>query len=200
MTETQRTEDEFRQRLDQAKQGDTEALNELLKDARRFLHHVARSTIDADMRSKLSTSDLVQDALVDVNRHFSSFRGTDNQQLMAWLRRILINNLLNRYRSYRQTQRRAVSRETHQVDVESLPVVGESPSRMAVHNEDRVRLETALNELPLHYQKILRLRHQRQLSFVRIAELLGKNPDAVRKQWYRAFEQLSQALEPQTVE
>ncbi len=185
-----------RRRFERARGGCRTTLGELLEDARAYLHRLANSAIDSDVRGKLSASDLVQETLIDAHRNFQDFQGEDARQLTAWLRRILINNLLNHYRRLRTTQKRDVSRERNDVPVDGLVMPGdESPSAMAIVQEEQAALAEELARLPAHYREILELRHREQLTFVQIGEQLGKTPDAVRMIWYRAFDQLSRALE-----
>jgi RNA polymerase sigma factor (sigma-70 family) len=48
--------------------------------------------------------------------------------------------------------------------------------------------------LPEDYRRVLQLRYWSGMTFVDIAPLLGRSPDAVRKLWYRAVERLQSEL------
>lgn len=183
-------------RLERAKGGCRTTLGELLEEARCYLHGLAHAAIDSDIQGKLSASDLVQETLIDAHHDFANFQGTDTRQLLAWLRRILVNNLLNHYRRLRKTRKRDVSRERNGLNIDQFATSDrETPSAAAITQEEQIVLDEELACLPVHYRQVIELRHREQLSFVAIAEQLGKSPDAVRMIWYRAFDQLSRALE-----
>lgn len=183
-------------RIESAKNGCNKALGNLLDEAREYLHGIAVAAIDSDIQAKLSASDLVQETLVDAHRSFQTFQGDNTRQLVAWLRRILINNLLNHYRNLRDTKKRDVSRENLDVQIDHVEAFdGDTPSNAAMLREEGVVLEEELAQLPQHYRELIELRHRDELSFVEIAERLGKSPDSVRMTWYRAFDRLSKAIE-----
>src|SRR5689334_22576253 len=76
-----------------ARRGSQEALGRLLEGCRQYLLLVANEQLDAELRDKLGPSDLVQDTFADAQHDFPQFHGHTRQQLLAWLRRILLNNL-----------------------------------------------------------------------------------------------------------
>lgn len=178
-----------------AKNGCQATQGKLLDDFRSYLRHVAVNGIDSDVRGKLSASDLVQETMLDAHRNFHNFQGEGSVQLKAWLRRILINNLLNHYRRLRGTKKRQVSREKSDAVDELVTSEEETPSALAILREEELQLEQALAALPPIQRQIILMRHREQLSFREVGERLGKTPDAARMMWYRAFDELSRALE-----
>lgn len=182
-------------RIGLAKQGCRQTLGELLNEARGYLHFVATRAIDSDCRGRLSASDLVQETMADANRSFNEFRGEDCRQLMAWLRRILVNNVLNHYRSLRGTKKRDIRREKP-VDLDRLSTEpNETPSAIAIGHEEDAVVAEELAKLAENYRQVIELRHRDGLDFVQISARLGKTSDATRMLWYRAFDQLSKAVE-----
>src|SRR5262249_18371673 len=101
----------FLERLARARAGDGEALGRLLDGCRGYLLLIARQELDADLQAKGGASDLVQDTFVDAQRDFIRFVGGDEAELLAWLRRILLNNLANFTRGFRETEKRKVALE-----------------------------------------------------------------------------------------
>lgn len=184
----------------QARAGCARSREQLFDAARAYLRITARNAIDSDIRAQFSESDLVQETLMAADRAFASFEGKSQQQFGVWLRRILLNTLLNRYRAYRNTGKRDRSQEQSidvgQVPPEKLATTGqESPSQQAIANEERQLLSAALERLPEDYRRAIIMRHRDHLTFVQIGELLGRSPDAARMLWYRAFQQLSTTVE-----
>ena len=89
----------------------------------------------------------------------------DFAKLLAWLRRILLNNLANFTRQYRQTEKRALDREVvveHGAagKTDGLIAASATPSSLAVADEEAQTLERALERLPADYRQVLVLRYR----------------------------------------
>src|SRR5262249_1313717 len=84
---------EFESCLAAARTGSTDALGRLLDEYRPYLLGIANEEFDADLRARGGPSDLVQESLMEASRDFANFRGRQQEELLAWLRGILRNNL-----------------------------------------------------------------------------------------------------------
>jgi len=185
-----------------ARDGDAEALGQLLDHCRAYLLLVAEKEFGADLRGKEGASDLVQETFVRALKAFSHFQGNEESEVLAWLRQILMNGVVDFARRYRNTQKRQIDRE-RSIDgdssVESLKeqLAGDltSPSGQAMARERDVQLEQALEELPEHYRQVILMRHRDNLSFVQIAALTEMSDNAARKLWWRAVKRLEQVVE-----
>jgi RNA polymerase sigma-70 factor (ECF subfamily) len=183
----------------QAREGCPEALGRLLDTCRRYLLLVANQELASAFWAKVAPSDIVQDTLLKAGRDFPSFRGATEEELLGWLRRILCNNMANIHRHF-ETEKRGVDRE---VPLEATADVlrhdalheTETPSVLAQAREQDEQLQRALRELPNHYRQVLLLHSSEDLTFVQIAEKLESTPDAIRKLWGRAVEELAKLLE-----
>ena len=113
--------------LQEARDGDAEVLGRALESCRDYLLLVAARGIDADLTAKGGASDLVQDTLLGACRDFGTFRGRSRDELLAWLRAILRNNLAVFRRRYRGTGKRRVALE---VPLE-VPSGGAPPAALA---------------------------------------------------------------------
>jgi RNA polymerase sigma-70 factor (ECF subfamily) len=184
-----------------AREGSQEAIGRMLEACRQYLLLVANQQLDADLRGKIGPSDIVQETFLEAQRDFDRFHGSTEEELLAWLRRILLNNLANVARHYRDTEKRRVTREVPLADVsltelhENVIDPSASPRSLAQSREEGEELDRALAQLPEHYRQVIVLRHQEQLAFEEIGRRLGRSPEAVRKLWGRAVEQLQQVLE-----
>src|SRR6185369_5475345 len=79
----------------QARAGSAEARNHLLKRIERYLLRVAgrrRENWEPALRVKAGASDLVQEALFEIDRELPRFRGATARELLAWSRRILLHD------------------------------------------------------------------------------------------------------------
>ena len=70
-------------------------LERLLEMYRNYLRLVARTSLDAAVRAKADPSDMVQETLIKAHANFGQFQGSTEADLIAWLRQILANNILD---------------------------------------------------------------------------------------------------------
>lgn len=186
--------------LEAARGGSQDALGNLLQAFRQYLALIAHHGLNGELRSKVGSSDVLQDTFLEAQRDFPRFRGANRSQLQAWLRRLLLNNLLNARRSFQQTQKRATGRERPWDSVQNSehlhPIADDtSPSGHAIRNEELARLERALACLPEHYREVIELRNQQHLSFPEIGARINRSEDSSRMLWTRAFDRLARVLE-----
>ena len=189
--------------LPAARAGSREALGKLLESARRYLVSIARQELDADLRTKNSPSDLVQETFVEAQRAFGQFQGDTEGELLAWLRQLLLHRVGKVRRSFRDTQKRRLAREvalggdsSSDGPAGALAAVNvPSPSGAAMEREQDQALQAALGRLPDDYRRVITLRYEEELPFEEIGRLLDRSPDAARKLWARAVERLHEELE-----
>ena len=103
--------DVLRRPLAAARRGSGEALGQLLESCRNYLLLVSNQELGTDLQAKVGGSDVVQQTFLEAKENFGKFRGQTEAELLAWLRRILLDNLANVERHYRGTARRQVRRE-----------------------------------------------------------------------------------------
>jgi RNA polymerase sigma-70 factor (ECF subfamily) len=194
-------EEEVVRLLQDARAGSAEALGRLLEACRPYLLLVANRQLAPGLRRKVGCSDLLQDTFLEAQRDFSGFQGGTQDELRAWLARILLNNLAETARRYRGTRKRQADRELFlgvnpvwEPDDEPLDS-GASPSAQAMAQEQGDELERVLGRLAEHYREVIRLRHHEGLSFEENGRRTGRSAEAARKVWVRALEQLRQILE-----
>src|SRR5262249_23739343 len=92
--------------LVQARQGQPQALGQLLDLYRGYLRLLLRLQIGRHLRSKTDDSDLIQETFLEAHRQFERFRGQSEGELVNWLREILAGSLAQVVRRYYKTQRR----------------------------------------------------------------------------------------------
>jgi RNA polymerase sigma-70 factor (ECF subfamily) len=190
-------------RLAAARAGSKEALGEALEACRGYLLLVANQELDPKLQAKGGASDLVQETFLEAQRDFARFAGESEDELLAWLRQMLVNNLLNFTRRYRGTAKRKVGREIAlQTDSSSTAptpapsAAGLSPSGQAMEHEQAHALEQALGRLPDDYRQVILLRYREEHTFEEIGRMMNRSPNAARKLWLRAVERLQQEMDP----
>src|SRR5438874_308510 len=75
-----------------ARGGCRQALGALLERYRDYLLLLARAELAPDLRPKEGASDLVQQTFLEAQRDFAAFQGRTEEELLAWLKRLLRNN------------------------------------------------------------------------------------------------------------
>jgi RNA polymerase sigma-70 factor (ECF subfamily) len=188
---------ELAQWIAAAREGSREALGRLLEACRQQLLQLAERELDSDLRAKASASDLVQQSFLEAHQGFGQFRGRTEAELLAWLRRILLHNVVNFSRQYHGTEMRAAGREVplDQAAGQTLPAGQLSPSGQAMANEQAEAVRRALQRLPQEYHAVLLMRQCDRRSFEEIGKTLGRSAGAARKLWARALERLKQEVE-----
>jgi RNA polymerase sigma-70 factor (ECF subfamily) len=185
--------------IEEARLGSDEAMGRLVEVCRDYLLLVADRELGRELRSKAGVSDVVQETLMKACRSLPAFRGETEQELLAWVRRILLRQVSNMRRSYLETGKRRLAREVSfdpgRGEAAELRDDIDTPSRVAIRHEEEERIRAVVAMLPTHYRQILIWRHWEDRSFKEIATLLGCSFDAARMTWSRAIEALGRRLD-----
>jgi RNA polymerase sigma-70 factor (ECF subfamily) len=179
-----------------------DSLGQALEACRGYLLLVAQRELGPQLNAKGGASDLVQETLLDAVRDFARFRGDSEGELLRWLRRLLLNNLADFTRQFRETSKRQIERELRLQSVDSsVQRVGElatsqpSPSSQLRADEERDAIRNVVDKLPEAYRRVIVLRYQDGRSFEEIARVLGVTANAARKLLLRAVERVQRELE-----
>src|SRR5665213_4551115 len=86
--------------LQQARDGDIDALGQLLDGYCSYLTILARVQIGRRLQGKVDAADLVQETFLKAHRQIGQFRGVSAAEFKAWLRRILAGELALLLRRY----------------------------------------------------------------------------------------------------
>ena len=188
--------------LENARNGSTEALGQALEACRAYLLMIAESEMQGGPRAKEGASDMVQETFMEAQRAFDRFNGVSEKELLAWLRRMLLNNVVDFRRRYLGAEKRDVARElgppgtTSSQDWGSLLACsGLSPSGQIGRDEDLLQLQQAIQKLPDEYRMVIEGRYLDDLPFDEIAQRLGKSSNATRKLFARAVERLRRDMD-----
>lgn len=193
---------DFSRWIRDARRGSKEALGRMLEGCRQYLLLVANEQLDQDLQNKLGPSDVVQETFLDAQRDFRQFRGGTEEELLAWLRRILLNNLADTRRRYCRAGKRDVAREVPLGDApgeelrHGLAREADSPRTRLTDQEQAEVLRRALDQLPEEKRRLVDWRNYELCSFSEIGRRLGKSEEAARKAWARAIEELQRILDP----
>jgi RNA polymerase sigma-70 factor (subfamily 1) len=176
-----------------AKGGAPEAIDQLLRRYRPLLLHLAATEMPADMQAKMGGSDLVQDSLLLASQNIGDFAGGTEKELIAWLRRILLNQMLNHVQHW-QAAKRDIGREEALGDAPAVHAADRTPSSVLHAAEERLLVDLAVLELPEHYRQVIDLRYKQDLAFAEIGQRLECSEEAARKLWGRALAALQKRI------
>ena len=146
-------------------------------------HNLARWLL----RNEQDAQDVVQEAYLRAFRSFAGFRGSNGR---AWLLTIVRNTaytLLKKNRTADLTT--AFDEEIHATGYESV-----SPATVLEHAEDAELIKNAMDGLPAEFREILILRHQENLSYNEIGDILKIPIGTVMSRLARARGKLKQYL------
>jgi RNA polymerase sigma-70 factor, ECF subfamily len=188
--------------LNAARSGDADALGRLLVRYEAYLKLLAAPELNRRLRSRVDTSDLVQETFFEAHRDFDNFRGETRAELFGWLRQILANNVAQTIRQNLCTAKRNVRREVSQAQLAAsinrssvrLETIvadqGRSPDSLADIEDNKALLARQMEQLPEDYREVLVLRHLESLSFKDVAQRMDRSEGAVRMLWLRALDKL----------
>ncbi len=185
--------------IEAARDGDGDALGELLTRYRKYLVFLARSGLHERVQAKADPSDIAQEVCLAAHGSIRDFRGESTEQFAAWLRGILTNTLAMHIRRYLGTEKRDARLEqtiNHNVAsatgfLQRQLVSNEtSPSQHFARNEAFLQLAAALESLPDDYRQVIVLRHLEGLPFAEVARLMNRSVNSVEKLWVRSLAKL----------
>jgi RNA polymerase sigma-70 factor (ECF subfamily) len=198
--------------LQQAKSGSGESLGRLLQLYANYLKVVVLGQMEHNLRARVSPSDVVQETFFEAHRDFPRFRGGSTPEFLAWLRKILVNNLCRVVEQHLLAEKRDVRREVSMERLATaleqstarleaiLPDPGTSPSGSLERQEREIALADQLATLPTDYRDVIVLRHVESLPFEDIGERMGRTSGAVRMLWLRAVKALRERLDAKGIE
>jgi RNA polymerase sigma-70 factor (ECF subfamily) len=158
----------------------------------------------AELRSKMESMDLVQDALMCALRDLGNFTYRNEGDFLRWLTRIAENRVRDNIDKL-HTEKRDIRKEIRLDDGRRTsgrvfvgtagPIEATTPSAIMSRKEDLDRLEKALDQLRPEYREVIILAKIEELSYSQIGERLGKSTGAVKMLVSRARMALASAFE-----
>ncbi len=191
-------EERFARWIDEARQGSTKALGRLIESSSAYLLSIANRVMANSLRTKLDPEDLVQETALQAHCCFADFRGQRRDELLGWLRQILLHQAADINRYYQRARKRDVSRELSlelcEDGVPELWAKQANPAQQVLLVEETVRLDECVGQLPVRMRDAFLLRHQEQRSFREIGNQLECSCEAARKLCSRGATKLRQKL------
>jgi len=168
--------------------------DDFLNDQRAKLALLARIQMPPWLRSKLDSSDVVQQTLLDVQRDRERLEVMPEPERAAFLRRCLKNNVIDAVRKFRPTHP-TVDVEQSSARIESWLAADDSTPSDRAEREERLRtLADALSTLPPDQRIAVEFKHLDGLSVREIAEQMGRSVTAVGGLLRRGVRELRERL------
>jgi len=187
-----------------AKGGDNSAQDRLCRVYGEQVRRIVRLRMGAELRSKLESMDLVQDALMCALRDLGDFTYRNEGDFLRWLTKIAENRLRDNIDKL-HTEKRDIRREIRLDDRERTtgegfvgtagPIEATTPSVIMSRKEDLDKLEKAMDTLRPEYKEVIILAKIEELSYSQIGDRLGKSTGAVKMLVSRARMALVSAFE-----
>jgi RNA polymerase sigma-70 factor (ECF subfamily) len=139
------------------------------------------------LRNEQDVQDVVQEAFLRAFKSFGGFHGSNGR---AWLLTIVRNiayTLLKKNHAFDLTT--AFDEEIHGSGEESV-----SPATILEHGEEAELIKEAMDKLPVEFREILILRHQEDLSYNEIADIMQIPVGTVMSRLARARGKLREIL------
>ena len=171
-------------------------MEQLFELYRPLLLYLADRRLRGPLRPKVGASDIVQLTEWKARQAFAAQTFANRQGFHAWLLTILDHQVADVGRRYVSAQKRDVTRERPLSSPEAQGWLRELSARLltrAAQPNSADSLEqvlAALQELPPHYQLVLRLRYFEAKSFLQIGDQIERPPDAARMLHNRAIARL----------
>ena len=187
-----------------ARDGDTEATEQLLVRHRERLRKMVAMRLDKRLAARVDPSDVLQEAMVDASRRLPEYLSQPSRPFYPWLRQIAWDRLIDLHRYHIDAEKRTVLREDRwspTLNEESVCELADqlvasdtNPSRQMMRAEMYARVRAVLKQLYPHDRELLVLRHLEQLSVREIADVLGISESTVTTRHLRALQRLRRLL------
>ena len=170
-------------------------LGQLLEDHRPRLVAMLQRRIDPKLNIRLDPEEILSEAFLRARRRWMAYRQQPDMKPYPWLYRIALDCLIEAWRRETRGQR-DLHRDLPMPEATSVQLglgivhAGTSPSEAFAREEDRLRVQQALDMLKNADREILWMRHHDQLSFAEAGSILGLTENSATVRYTRALRRL----------
>jgi RNA polymerase sigma factor (sigma-70 family) len=157
-------------------------------------HDAIYNLIYRMIREKEEVEDLTQEAFIKAFASLSSFN--DEFAFSTWLYKIATNNCIDHIRR-KKLQTFSIDKplESKESDIVfELPDSTYEPDQDMIARQRKKLLDDAINSLPPKYRQVIMMRHQEELEYQEIAQILKLPLGTVKAHIFRAREMLYKYL------
>ena len=171
--------------LSGAREGDPQALGDLLERIRHRVVLWTASHMSPALRAKVEAEDVTQEILIAVHKSIGDFRGANERSFFAWVFRIAENRIRDQATHFGAKKRQAVP---------ILSFSQTSPSTRAARGEMVTRIRDALGDISEDYRRVIQFVRLEERPVADVAKELGCSENAVRIRYCRALKSLRKAM------
>lgn len=201
MTDIDETNTE--QLIQKARDGDTDAVDQLFERHRRRLRGMVDVRMDARLGRRVDPSDVVQETLVVAYKRLDDFLANRPLPFYPWLRGLAWNHLVDLHRRHVGSQKRSMDREAYLGinDNSALMLVGQlsassmSPSQKLMRKELKQRVMETLDAMPEDQREIIVMRHLEGMSVDEIAAAMDMPSGTVMSRHFRGLQAMRRILD-----
>ena len=169
---------------------------------RKYLALLARRKLGTRLLPKVDLSGVVQQTLLEAHQNQNGLEGCTGAEQVAWLRRVMTNNLTDEVRRFTTAARDARRERPLDRCIEESSegfsagpaAVQSSPSQRVIRKEQLLELAAALELVPQDQRTAVELRHFEGLSVAEIARRMDRTPPAVSSLLVRGLKRLREVL------
>jgi RNA polymerase sigma factor (sigma-70 family) len=176
--------------IQRCKRGEEAAFAEILARYRGAIYNLCYRM----SRNAEDARDLAQEVFIKVFSLLDRF--DEEYAFSSWLFRIATNHCIDHLRRNRlkfMSLDGGLNKDGEEFELQ-LPETGPEPDQVLQRKEAMDRLEEVIGELPPHYKTITLLRHDQQLSYEEISEILQLPLGTVKARIHRARNMIQQVL------
>ena len=174
--------------LEAAKGGEQKAWESLYNRYHGYLVYIVKMRLVGSPRRGFEAEDVLQEAFLKAWRKLDSFEYRGEGSFLAWLTRIVVNEVLNHQRKRQEAE--------HGLDTSALRQVvaneelNGTPSEAMMDQESQDSMRKAFEGLCEEDQMLLGLRLGQELTWAEIGEVLGCSRASAAQNFARAIERM----------
>ena len=153
-----------------ARNGNADAVNQLLQRHRESVRRLVEMRLDRKVRQRVDVSDVVQDVMIEANDRLEKYLNDPGLAFHLWIRQIAWDRIIDTYRRHRVSAKRNMDREQPMMtaggpDQSSMMLAAQlcdpslTPAAKATQNEIALQVEDAIEQLRDADREIILMRH-----------------------------------------
>lgn len=180
------------------REGDRSALDALLERDLEWIRGYVRRRLKRQLRSRLESGDVVQEAVIEFLRYGPPFLVSDQQEFRRLAARVVENVIGHQY-DWFTAQRRELNRDRPLpsediLDLDARRKADGTPSQEAQKNEREACVRLGLELLGAQDREAILLREWKGCSLAEMGTQLGIAEDAARMRYNRAVQRLARKV------
>jgi RNA polymerase sigma-70 factor (ECF subfamily) len=180
-------------------------LAQYFEDQRGRLRKMVELRLDARLQGRLDPSDVLQEAFVELSQRLDEFLERRPMPLFVWVRFLTGQRLAALHRFHLGVKARDPRREV-KLEPDGPPAatsaslsarlvgVSQDPGSALAREDERARVQAALDDMSPLEREIIALRHFEELSNAEAAQVLRITENAAAGRYFRALNRLREVL------